>query len=115
MLLHFQLGFVFLVQTATHGTWKGIASHTLVGIALLVFLGIAAYHVYLKVLAFDPLQRRSEFWRRRVDTLDVANFEGVRGFERASADDETSEDESMIEASDRLVHFPPPDNASYDT
>lgn len=107
----FNISLVFLSHVGVKGRWRAIASHTFVGIALLVFLGIIAYHVYLKFPNCNLLRRLPAFWRRRAENFDVRCFEGMRGFEEA--DHETSEDEDMV-ASDRLVHFPPLENISYD-
>ena len=49
--------------------WRGVASHCLVSIAFLAFIGVVAYHVYLK------FPKRTYNWRRpRCGNFDVRSF-----------------------------------------
>ncbi len=74
---------LFLVNTYKGGSnsWKSISSHLLVSSAFLAFLGIVAYHVYLK-LSHLGLLRRVRFRPQNADTdYDSLSCEGMRGYE----------------------------------
>ena len=74
----------------------------MVTLAFLVFIGIITYHIYLK-LSGSRLMSRRTFMRRQV-SFDVGSCEGMRGYEKM---DDSTDDENLIDASDRLIHFPP--------
>ncbi len=87
-------------------SWKVIVIHLLISIALITFLGILVFHIYLRCPSkFEWLRKVS----RHRENFDVRSCEGMRGYENI----EESNEEEYMEASDRLVHFPPLDIPSY--
>lgn len=105
MLEHFfifNIGIAFLTQLHSGNQWTAIISHILVGSAFLIFLGILAYHTYLKFSDCKWL-RRQAFLRRNVD-FDVRSCEGMRGYDRI---EDTTDNEDMADASSKMHHFPP--------
>ena len=71
----------FQIHTYKEGPdlWKSITSHLLVSSAFIAFLGIVAYHIYLK-FSHLTLPRRFVFWRHNAE-MDLLSFEGVRSYD----------------------------------
>ena len=77
---------LFLTKiSSTSGKRQSMFSHLLISSALLAFLGIVGYHVYL---SYKRWGRIPAFWHRNAD-LDMMSYEGMRGYDRA-------ENESLI-------------------
>ena len=64
--------------------WQSFISHSLVSSALLAFLGIVGYHMYISC-KLCQLERIRTFQRRNID-FDVMSCEGMRGYERVKSD-----------------------------
>ena len=70
---------LFLTKIRTSDVkWQGIISHLLVSSAFLTFLGIVGYHVYL----FCKRWGKIPLFLHRNTELDMASFEGLRGYEQ---------------------------------
>ena len=76
---------VFLINTYQGGpnSWKSISSHLLVSSAFLAFLGIVAYHIYLKLSCLGLMKRLCQLYNRNADTDEdrLSSCEGMRGYE----------------------------------
>ena len=72
------IGMLFLVKVTLSGKFQSVASHTLVGSAMLVFLGIVCYHASCKFSFGSTVLR---YWRHRNLNLSEMNCEGMRGYE----------------------------------
>ena len=106
------MGLLFLSTVSIRSKLGSIISHILVLSAFLVFKGIIVYHICLKLSLRNRLSGMSRsFWRWRNVNHDVRGREVMRGYDQA---EDASEDERLFDAaSDRLIHFPPLQNASY--
>ena len=83
VLEHFfiwNLTFIFLLNTYIGGQekWRSILCHILVSSAFLVFLGVIAYHIYLK---FSQLGLKIKFWQRQNAEMEILSYEGVRSYD----------------------------------
>ena len=76
------ISIIFQIQIYNGGSelWKSIVSHLLVSSAFLAFLGIVAYHVYLK-FSHLTLPRRLVFWHRNAEMDDMLSFDRVRSYD----------------------------------
>ena len=106
------MGLLFLNKVSINYMSGSIISHILVLSAFFVFKGIIVYHICLKLSLRNRLSGMSRsFWRWRNVNHDVRGREVMRGYDQA---EDASEDERLFDAaSDRLIHFPPLQNASY--
>ena len=72
---------MFLINTNNGGSksWKSISSHLLVSSVFLTFLGIVAFHIYLKFSRLKLIKKLT-FWRCNAE-MDLLSFEGVRSYD----------------------------------
>ena len=79
--------------------YSSIAAHIFVSIALLTFLGIVAYHVYLKCPRSRCTQRPSSNAESNTSL-----FQGMRGYDDV---DDVSEDEDITDdaSGDTMLNF----------
>ena len=106
-ILNIGLLFTILVVLHTEQTWGTVfVSHLLVSVALLTFFGILAFHIYLKCSGFQWVKKRFLSRFRRDFDIQSMHYERL---EEETVGDERS---PSIEASDRLIHFPPIDYQS---
>ena len=111
----FNLGFIFINKIVftdqndpKHSIRKVVVNISL-SIAFLTFLGIVAWHIYLKVAKNKHLLRMIGRFRR-VDNFDRQTVQGMRGYEPL---EESSDAVDYKTSSDRMVSFPPTMNNSH--
>ena len=102
----FVLNLIALFQINTYkggsATWKSILSHLLVSLAFLVFLGIIAYHVYLKLSYLGLLRRFQNRAQNAYVDYDRLGCEGLRGYEPVPVEDHDGNPEHRELASPTL-------------
>ena len=98
------MGLIFVTHLGEPQPWKSIVAQLLVSLAFLTFLCILLYHIHLKCSSHLQLKKLA-FWRRSHD-LDVRSCEGLRGYSSVDGTADSSGDEDLLKASNRMVHFP---------
>jgi hypothetical protein len=88
----FNICVVLLINTYDEGSalWISLLSHVLVTSVFLAFLGILAYHSYLKLSQLGFINKCLRIRSRDIETdhEDTSNYEGMRGFEPPEEDAE---------------------------
>ena len=107
------MGLIFVTHLGKPQPWKSIVAQLLVSMAFLTFMCIVLYHIHLKCSSRLQLKKLA-FWRRSHD-LDIRTCEGMRGYSNIDSTADSSGDEDLLEASNRMVHFPTLENFDYST